>query len=92
MAMIHMKISNGLCSIDSDGSFKWDSAVWNANIASYEDVFKADLNDDDYLGVNEDLVLKTVPILSGLSFGIQEQALCTLLMKAIQRMSKTNSG
>ena len=45
-------------SIDSDGSFKWDSAIWNANIANYEDVFKVDLNDDNYIGIVEDLILK----------------------------------
>ena len=45
-------------SVDADGSFSWDSAVWNANIANYEVIFNVDLNEDEYLGINEDLILK----------------------------------
>ncbi|QNI98615.1 putative secreted protease domain protein [Synechococcus sp. RS9902] len=44
--------------VDADGSFKWDSAVWNANIANYEDIFKVDLDGDKNVGVNEDHIFK----------------------------------
>ena len=45
-------------SVDSNGSFEWDSAVWNANIANYENVFDVDLDGDNYKGINEDLIVQ----------------------------------
>ena len=62
-----MKISSGLF-IPLMRTVRRDSAIWNANIANYEDIFKVDLNDDQYVGVNEDLILKADTDTIGSSF------------------------
>ena len=39
--------------VSESGSFSWDTAEWNVNIANYEDIFGYDINGDGETGFNE---------------------------------------